>query len=460
MKSFDCVVIGGGPGGYTAAVRAIQLGMKTAIVEKDSLGGTCLNWGCIPTKALLRNAEVIQLLGKGRTFGFSFDNLSVDYSAAHKRSRSIVTRQTKRVGFLMKNNGVSVYQGVGRFKDSQTIAIEPSGEMLQAKYIIIATGAKSYQFPGLTYSGEKIINFRQALDLTQVPASALIVGAGPIGMEFATIWSRYGSKVTVVEQMDHVLPLEDTDISIEAEKQFRRNGVSIKTGTRVQTVTPTDQGVVVTVQSSETSQTLAVQMVLVAIGFTANSEKLGLDTIGMSTNQGKIDIDDSMRTSVPHIYAIGDVTGKLCLAHVASAQAKIAVETMARKSTASLVYSDIPRCTFSAPEVASVGLTEQQAVDLGYKVVTAKCPFVANGKAMAMNENTGFAKIVADAANKTILGIHLIGGHVTELVAGPAGMLTLASNAEDLCRTVHPHPTLSEALMEAAHALCGHAIHI
>jgi dihydrolipoamide dehydrogenase len=460
MKRFDCVVIGGGPGGYVAAVRASQLGVHTAVVEKEALGGTCLNWGCVPTKSLLRNAEVIHLLGKGRAFGFSFDNLEVNYAAAHKRSRSVVMRQTRRVGALMKKNGIAVYEGAARFTGADTLVVEPDGTWLQAKHIIIATGAQSRSLPGTAYDGEKIINFRRALELTEVPGSVLIVGAGPIGMEFATLWNRYGTKVTVVELLPRALPLEDEEISIEGEKQFRKAGIAIKTEALVEAVAPAEEGVEVSVKTGEDSETLTVDTVLVAIGFAANTDFLELDTAGVDTDRGAIVVDETMRTSEGHIYAIGDVNGKMGLAHVASAQGIIAAETIAGKPTAALRYVDVPRCTYTHPEVASVGLTEHQAREQGHEVITARCPFIANGKAMAMDDNSGFAKIVAEAQSKKILGVHLVGGHVTELVAGATGMIELGADAARLGATVHPHPTLSEAIMEAAHALCGHAIHI
>ena len=461
MEQYDVIVIGGGPGGYVAAVRCTQLGMKTALVEKEHLGGTCLNWGCIPTKALLRNAEVVHLLSsKGRTYGFSFDNLAVDYAAAHKRSRTVVTRQTKRIAILMKKSGVTVYDGTARFRNSREIEIAPEGTTISAKHFIIATGAKPRSLPGTDFDGERIINYRKALDLKQVPDSALIVGAGPIGMEFATVWNRYGCQVTVVELLDHALPLEDADISIEAEKQFKRNRITIKTGALVEQALPGADGVEVTIAKGDAKETMTVATVLVSIGIVPNSEGLGLEEAGVSTERGNIVIDDQMCTNVPHIYAIGDVTGKMALAHVASAQGMIAAEASAGRSTEKIHYPNVPRCTYASPEVASVGLTEQQARDQGYEVTTAQCPFAANGKAMAMDDNTGFVKIVADKNKATLLGVHLVGGHVTELVAGPTGMITLKSDMADIGRTIHPHPTLSESLMEAAHKLCGHAIHI
>ena len=458
MEIFDVVVIGGGPGGYVAAVRSSQLRLKTALVEKESLGGTCLNWGCIPTKVLLRNAEVIHLLSKGRTFGFNCDNLTVDYAAAHKRSRSVVSRQTRRVAALMKNNAVTLLNGQASLISPHKVGIEPSGRTISAEHVIIATGSTPRELPGTPVDGKQVINFRQALDLTSLPDSAVIVGAGPIGMEFATLWNRYGTKVTVVELLPRVLPLEDEDISAEAHKQFTRSGIAIRTGTGLQSVTSTADTVQVTVSKGESDEVISAQTVLTAIGFAPNITSLGLQAAGVTIQNGAIEVDEQMRTNVPTIFAIGDVTAKMGLAHVASAQGMIAAETIAGLPTRPLIYSDIARCTFAAPEVASVGLTETQAREKGFDVVTAQCPFVANGKAMAMDDNSGFVKMVSDAASKKILGVHLIGGHVTELVAGATGMLSMDATVEDLGSAVHPHPTLSEAIMEAAHALCGHAI--
>jgi dihydrolipoyl dehydrogenase len=460
MKGWDVVIIGGGPGGYVAAVRTSRLGLKTALVEKESLGGVCLNWGCIPTKALLRNAEVVHLLSQGRAFGFKFDNLSVDYSEAHGRSRSVVARQARRIQLLMKENKVTVYAGTATLKRDREVEIEPSGETLRAKHIIVATGAKPRQLKGTSFDGHKVLTYRNALELTEVPSSVAIVGAGPIGMEFATLWNRYGSKVTVVEWMPRVLPLEDEEISVEAERQLKRVGIKVKTNARVESALLTQGGVDLHVSTGGEEELLSAEKVLVAIGFDPNTEELGLETVGITTARGYINVDEQMRTNVPGIYAIGDVTGKLGLAHVASAQGMVAAETVAGKKTETLDYVKIPRCTYAYPEVASVGLTERQALEQGYDVITSQCPFAANGKALAMNENFGFVKIVGEKKGKTLLGVHLVGSHVTELVAGPAGMITLGSTAEDLGRTVHPHPTMSEALMEAAHALLGRAVHL
>jgi dihydrolipoamide dehydrogenase len=460
MNEFDVVIIGGGPGGYVAAVRASQLGLKVALVEKEHLGGVCLNWGCIPTKSLLRNAEVIHLLSKGKAFGFKFDNLFLDYGEAYKRSRSVATRQTKRISILMKNHQIAVYNGVGRLVSAQQVEIEPSGERLTAKNIIVATGARPRPLPGYPLDGSRVISYRAALDLREVPSSAVIVGAGPIGMEFATLWSRYGSKVTVVEVMPYVMPNEDQDLRVEVERQFRRVGIDVRTGARVEEISIEESGATVTVVQGEKKEAISGQKVLVSIGFAPNSENIGLAKIGVKLTRGYVDIDERMTTSVPNIYAIGDVTGKVGLAHAASAQGMVAAEAMADRPTHALDYMKIPRCTYAYPEVAAVGLSESQAREAGYEVVTAQCPFAANGKALAMDDNFGFVKIVAETKEKKILGVHLIGEHVTELIAGPAGMISLGCTAEELGQTVYPHPTISEAIMEAAHALVGHAIHI
>ena len=461
MSNYDVVVVGSGPGGYVSAIRASQLGMKVALVEKENLGGVCLNWGCIPTKALLKNADVIHTLSEGKAYGFSFENLSVDYGAAHKRSRQVANRQSKGVAFLMRKNKITVVEGTAKLKSATQIEIQPSGETLTAKNIIIATGAKPRMIPGVTADGERVITYRHALDLKDVPKSAVIVGAGPIGMEFATVWNRYGAAVTVVEMLPRVLPLEDEDISKEATRHFKKAGIALKTGAMVKTIAATPDGVKVTIAAGDTEEVLAVEKVLVAIGFAPNSENLGLEDAGVAlTKHGHIEVDDQMRTSVPNIFAIGDVTGKLGLAHVASAQGIIAAEAIAGNETHSLNYTNIPRCVYSYPEVASVGLTEAQAKEQGFDVITAQFPFLPNGKALAMNENIGFVKIVANREYKEILGVHIIGAHVTELIAGPAGMLTVEATAEDLSQTVHPHPTMSEVIMEAAHVLVGMPIHL
>jgi dihydrolipoamide dehydrogenase len=458
MSNYDTIVIGGGPGGYVAAIRASQLGQKTAVVEKQHLGGICLNWGCIPTKALLRNAEVVSLLKEGKTFGFSFDNLKIDYSIAQKRSRQVSERLVKGVGFLMKKNNIDVINGLGTLKSATQI--EVNGETHTAKNIVIATGARPRSIPGVELDVQQLLSYYGALELTQVPASIIVVGAGAIGMEFAHVFRSYGADVTVVEMLPRVLPLEDEEISQEVAKQFGRNGIKVKTGAKVEQVERAETGVTITVSQNGQSEVLKAEKALIAIGVAPNSDNIGLETVGVKTERGLIQVNDQMQTSVPNIYAIGDVTGKLALAHVASAQGLVAAEAMAGQETRVLNYPNMPRCTYCFPEVASVGLTEAQAKERGYEVKIGKFSFQPNGKALGLNENVGFVKIVAEHKYNEVLGVHMVGPHVTELLAGPTGMIGLETTLEELAHTVHPHPTLSEVVMEAAHAALGHAIHM
>ncbi len=458
MSNYDTIVIGGGPGGYVAAIKASQLGQKTAVIEQQHLGGICLNWGCIPTKSLLRNAEVANLLKEGKTFGFSFDNLSLDYSVAQKRSRKVSERLVKGVGFLMKKNKIDVIDGFGQLKSATEVGV--NGEVHTAKNIIIATGARARSIPGVEIDGDKLLTYRQALELTEVPQSLVVVGAGAIGMEFAHVFHSYGAEVTVVEMLPNVLPLEDEEVSQEVEKQFGRAGIKVKTGTKVEKVETGKDGVTLTVSKDGKTETLTAEKVLIAIGVAPNSENIGLEAVGVKTERGFIQIDDKMATNVPGIYAIGDVTGKLALAHVASAQGLVAIEAIAGHDTRLLNYRNLPRCTYTHPEVSSVGLTEAQAREQGYNVKTGKFPFQPNGKALGINDNVGFVKIVAENKYNEVLGVHMVGPHVTELVAGPTGMIGLETTLEELAYTVHPHPTLSEVVMEAAHVALGEAIHI
>jgi dihydrolipoamide dehydrogenase len=459
MATYDTIVIGGGPGGYVAAIRASQLGQKTAVIEKQHMGGICLNWGCIPTKSLLRNADVANLLQDGKTFGFSFDNLKLDYAVAQKRSRQVSGRLVKGVGFLMKKNKIDVIEGTGTLKS--TTEVEVDGQVHEAKHIIIATGAQAQLFPGIEINGKTLLTYHQALELTEVPESLVVIGAGAIGMEFSYIFKSYGADVTVVEMLPHALPLEDEDISREIEKQFNRAGIKIRTGTMVDKVDDHGDRVTVTVSQGDETEELKADMALISIGVAPNSQNLGLERAGVEVDdRGFIKIGDKMETNVPNIYAIGDVTGKLALAHVASAQGIMAANAIAGEPTRVLKYENMPRCTYTHPEVASVGLTEAQARERGYKIKTGKFPFQANGKALGMHENTGFVKVVAEDKYNEVLGVHLIGSHVTELVAGPTGMIGLETTLEEIANTVHPHPTLSEVVMEAAHAGLGEPIHM
>ncbi len=458
MSHYDTIVIGGGPGGYVAAIRASQLGQKTAVVEKQHMGGICLNWGCIPTKSLLRNAEVINLLRAGKTFGFKFDNLTVDYSVAQKRSRRVSQRLVKGIGFLMKKNKIEVIEGQARLKSATEVVVNDT--VLTADHIIIATGARARSIPGVEIDGDRLMTYRHALELTEPPRSLVVVGAGAIGMEFAHIFHSYGSEVTVVEMLPNVLPLEDEEISQEVEKQFKRSGIKVLTGTRVEKVAVSGDGVSIQVSREGQVDTLEAEKALIAIGVAPNSDNLGLEDIGVQTERGFIQINERMQTNIPNIYAIGDVTGKLALAHVASAQGLVAAEAIAGHETRPLNYRNMPRCTYTHPEVASVGLTEAQAREQGYAVKVGKFPFQANGKALGLDDNIGFVKVVAEEKFNQVLGVHMVGPHVTELVAGPTGMIGLETTLEELAHTVHPHPTLSEVIMEAAHVALGQAVHI
>lgn len=458
---FDVVVLGAGPGGYVAAVRAAQLGLKTAIIEKEALGGVCLNIGCIPSKSLLKNAEVAHLLQKrGREFGFSFDNLQLDYGQAFKRSRQISSRLVKGLGFLMKKNGIEVFDGTGVLTGRETIHVslkDGSETDITAGSIIIATGARPRMLPGLEVDGKQIITYKEAIMSDTLPARFMIVGAGPIGVEFAYMWSNYGVEVHMVEMMDRMLPGEEPEVSDVIEKAYQKLGVNVHTGTVVDKVEKGESGVKVTLKNGTSVE---VDQVMVAVSFVPNIENIGLEAAGVEIERGAIKIDGSMRTNVPNIYAIGDVTAKLMLAHVGSAMGIIAAETIANHPTVTLDYKMMPRATYSVPQVASFGYTEAQAKEAGYEINVGQFPFQPNGKALGLGEREGFIKIISDAKYGEILGAHMVGPDVTELLPE----LTLAHNAEltaeEIARNVHAHPTLSEALMEAAHAVEGQPIHI
>ena len=465
--SYDVIVLGGGPGGYVAAIRAAQLGQKVAVVEREALGGVCLNWGCIPTKSLLRNAELASILtGEAKEFGFSFDNLKLDYAVAHKRSRQVSDRLVRGIGFLFKKNNITQIAGTGKLIGPKQIKVEPSGQTLEGKKIIIATGARPRSLPGMVVDGQKIITSRQALELTTAPKRLVVVGAGAIGMEFAYVFRAYGAAVTVIEMLPHVLPLEDDETAAEVAKAFKKQGIVTLVNTRTEAVEPTADGVNVRVKDQGTGQeqTIAADMVLVAIGVAPNSDGIGLEAAGVQTDKrGFITINETMQTNVPGIYAVGDVTGKLLLAHVASAQGIVAAEHLAGHETRPIKdadYAFMPRCTYCKPQVASLGYTEAQAKEKGYEVKIGKFPFIASGKALGLNEKEGFVKIIADAKYGEILGAHLVGPEVTELLPELALAHTWELTTEEIARTVHAHPTLSEALMEAAHAVMGQAIHV
>jgi dihydrolipoamide dehydrogenase len=463
MSDYDVTIIGAGPGGYVAAVRAAQLGLKVALVEEEHLGGVCLNWGCIPTKALLRNAEVVSLLDRGREFGFSVSDVELDFSAAVDRSRKVSERLVKGVGFLMRKNNVNVIEGGGVLRSPTTVEVdlnEGGSRTIETDHVIIATGARARTIPGIEPDGECVMTYRSAIVLRELPESVVVVGAGPIGMEFAHVWSSYGTDVTVVEMLPHAVPLEDEEVSTEVERAFKRRRVNIMTSTRVQEVEVGGDGVRVTVATEDDEDVLEAERVLVAIGVRPNSENIGLEDVGVETERGNVVVDDHMRTNVSGVYAIGDVTGKMALAHVASAQGIIAVETIAGEETRPLDYDAVPRCTYCQPQVASFGITEAEAVENGHDVEVGKFPFRPNAKALALGEREGFVKIVADATTGEILGAHLVGPEVTELLPELVLARTWELTPEEVARAVHAHPTLSEALMEAAHGVFGEPIHI
>jgi dihydrolipoamide dehydrogenase len=462
---FDVVVLGAGPGGYVAAVRAAQLGLRTAVIEEKYWGGVCLNVGCIPSKALLRNAELAHIFhDQAKTFGISGE-ATFDYGVAFDRSRTVADGRVKGVHYLMKKNGITEFDGRGTFRDANTLDVakaDGSTETLTFANAIIATGSRVRLLPGVELSSN-IVTYETQIMQRDLPRSIAIVGAGAIGMEFAYVMRNYGVDVTIIEFLDRALPNEDVDVSKEITKQYRKLGVPILTSTRVETVTDNGSSVTVAYTGADGQPgSLEVDRVLMAVGFAPNVEGFGLENTGVQlTERGAIDIDEFMRTNVPHIYAIGDVTAKLMLAHVAEAMGVVAAETIGGAETMSLGdYRMMPRATFCSPQVASFGLTEQQARDEGYDVKVATFPFSANGKAHGLGEPTGFVKLVADAKYLELLGGHLIGPDASELLPE----LTLAQKwdlgALELARNVHTHPTLSEALQEAYHGLVGHMINM
>jgi dihydrolipoamide dehydrogenase len=465
MKNYDVIVVGAGPAGYVCAIRAAQLGQKTAIIDKQWLGGVCLNIGCIPSKALLKNAEVAHTLReRGKEFGFSLENLTFDYGVAVKRSRRVSNRLTKGVGFLMKKNKIDVHMGSAKFTAQDTIEVTDSdgeAETLQAKNIVIATGASAFVPDGWQIDGEHILTYTEAILQERLPDSVIVIGSGAIGVEFATIWNSYGAEVTIVEMLPNIVPLEDVEVGTELAKAFKKQGINVLINHKVTSLKAKNGGVEVVVETDGESISLAADQALVAIGVKPNSQNLGLENIGVNlTDNGMVEIDERMATNVPGIWAIGDVTGKLMLAHVGSAQGITCAENIAGVETITLDYEMLPKVTFSHPQVASFGITEAVAKERGYEVKVGRFPFQANGKALGLGESTGWVKIITDAKYGEILGAHMIGPEVTELLPE----LTLAQMMEittaEIARNVHAHPTLSEMLMEAAHGAEGHSINI
>ncbi len=468
--TYDVVVLGAGPAGYVAAIRAAQLGQKTAIADEKWLGGVCLNVGCIPSKSLLKNAEVAHTLrDRGKEFGFSFDNLKLDYPVAVKRSRQASDRLVKGVGFLMKKNKISVVMGRAKLTAAPSagpktvVVTDKDGKQveLSAKNVIVASGATAAVPGAWKVDGEKIVTYLEAILQEKLPKSVVIIGSGAIGMEFATIWSSYGTEVTLVEMLPRIVPLEDEDVSTEMTRAYTRRGIKVLAGTKVESVEATKAGVKVTVSAAGETKTLEAEQALVATGFRPNSRGMGLEEAGVKISErGFVEVDGRLATNVPGIWAVGDVTGKLMLAHVGSAMGIVCAENIAGVETVTLDYEMMPRATYCDPQIASFGLTEAQAKERGYQVKIGKFPFQANGKALGLGDYAGWVKLVVDGKYGEILGAHMVGPEVTELLPE----LTLAHLMEltpaEIGRNVHAHPSLSEVLMEAAHVVEGMPINI
>lgn len=460
MDKYDVVIIGAGPGGYVAAIRAAQLKLKTALVEREAVGGVCLNWGCIPSKSLLKNAEIVSYVKEADKWGISFDNMQFDLAKAMARSRQVAERLVKGVEFLLRKNKVDVFKGDGYIPAVGKVEIRPDGKQIEAKNIIIATGARPRLLPGLNFDHEVIINSYDALKLQNVPKRMIVVGGGAIGIEFAYFYRTYGSEVTVIEMLPHILPNEDEEISTILEKSLSKYGIQISTASTVKEIKAQDGNGKVKFSSPSGENEIEGEKILISIGVMGNSENLGLENLGVIVEKSFIKVNKNMETNVKGIYAIGDITGPPLLAHVASAQGVHAVETIAGRDLEPLSYEDMPRATYCHPQVASFGLTEAQAKEKGFKVKIGKFPFLGNGKAIALDDYEGMVKLVIDQEFGEILGAHIIGPEASELLADIRMAKQLEYSAEDVARTVHAHPTLSEAIMEAALAVGDGAIHI
>ncbi|HTO93644.1 MAG TPA: dihydrolipoyl dehydrogenase [Bacteroidota bacterium] len=461
---YTLLVVGGGPGGYTAAIRAAQLGMRVAVVEREKLGGVCLNWGCIPTKALLKNAEVLQTFRRASEWGIRVDNLQFDFAAMIKRSRGVADRIVRGVEYLMKKNTIDVIPGRARLAGRGNVEVtssDGSAMTLSADHVVIATGARPRSLPGVTIDRARIITSTEAMSLPAQPASMIIVGAGAIGVEFAWFYNALRTKVTLIEMLPGILPVEDRELTRTLETSFRKQGVEILTGTTVESIRPVQKGVTVSVSSSGgEKRDVTADVVLMAVGVEGNVEDLGLEVAGVEFARGRITVDSDYRTTAPGVYAIGDVIGPPWLAHVASAEGIHCVEAIAGKQPAPLDYSAIPGCTYCQPQIASVGLTEEKAIAAGHELKIGRFPFRPLGKAVAIGETEGMVKLIFDAKYGELLGAHILGSEATEMIAELAVARRLETTAEGIFRTVHAHPTLGEAVMEAAAAAYGEAVNI
>ncbi|MBL7928142.1 MAG: dihydrolipoyl dehydrogenase [Bacteroidia bacterium] len=461
--SYDVIVIGSGPGGYVAAIRASQLGLKAAIVERAELGGICLNWGCIPTKALLKSAQVYEYLLHAQDYGLKASGIDKDFSSVIKRSRGVADKMSKGVQFLMKKNKIEVIAGSGKVKPGKKIEVTSADgtvKTLEARHIILATGARSRELPSLKQDGKKIIGYREAMVLPQQPASMIVVGSGAIGSEFAYFYNAMGTKVTLIEFMPNIVPIEDEEISKALEKSFTKQGIKVMTSSEVTAADTSGANCKVTVKTPKGEEKLEAEIILSAVGITSNIENIGIEETGIITDKGKVIVNDYYQTNMPGYYAIGDIVKGPALAHVASHEAITCVEKIAGLHVEPIDYNNIPGCTYCQPEVASVGLTEKAAREKGFEIKVGKFPFSASGKASAAGNNEGFVKVIFDARYGEWLGCHMIGAGVTELISEAVAARKLETTGHEIIKSIHPHPTMSEAIMEAVAAAYGEVIHI
>lgn len=461
--NYDVIVLGSGPGGYVTAIRASQLGLKTAVVEKESLGGVCLNWGCIPTKALLKSASVFEYIQHAADYGIKVSDASADFDGIVKRSRGVATGMSGGVQFLMKKNKIDVIMGTGKLKPGKKLEVTAAdGKIteLSANHIIVATGARSRQLPNLPQDGKKIIGYREAMTLPKQPKSMVVVGSGAIGSEFAYFYKALGTEVTLVEFLPNIVPVEDEDVSKQLEKSFKKQGINVLTSAEVQKVDIKGDMCHVTIKTAKGEEKIEAEIVLSAVGIAANIEGIGLEDVGIVTDKGKIVVDKYYQTNIPGYYAIGDCAPGQALAHVASAEGITCVEKIAGHHPEPINYNNIPGCTYTTPEIASVGYTEKAAKEAGYEIKVGKFPFSASGKASASGSKDGFVKLIFDAKYGELLGGHMVGANVTEMIAEIVALRKLETTGHEIIKTIHPHPTMSEAVMEAAAAAYGEVIHL
>lgn len=458
MINYDIIVVGSGPGGYVTAIRSSQLGFKTAIVEKESLGGVCLNWGCIPTKALLKSAQVFEYLNHAEDYGLNAENVSKDFNKIIERSRNVAKGMSKGVNFLMKKNKIDVLTGYGKIKKDKIVSVD--GNDYKASHVIIATGSRSRTIDSIPQDGNQIIGYREAMTLKKQPKSITIVGSGAIGIEFAYFYNSIGTKVNIVEYMPNIVPLEDEDVSKELEKSFKKKGINILTSSEVISVKKTKNKVIATIKKNDEETNLESEILLSAVGIKSNIENIGLEDVGIAVDNDKIIVDKYYNTNIPGYYAIGDVVSGPALAHVASAEGILCVEKIAGHNVSPINYGNIPGCTYCSPEISSVGLTEKQAIEKGYKIKVGKFPFSASGKASASGAKEGFVKVIFDEKYGEWLGCHMIGAGVTDMIAEAVLGRKLETTGTEVLKAIHPHPTMSEAVMEAVAAAYDEVIHL